>query len=365
MPILEKIVIQNWRNIELQELVFSPKINCISGNNGEGKTNLLDAVYYLSMTRSAFGSTDQYNYRHGCDSFALAGTYLLHGDKRATFSIKSSAGEEKKVLRDGKPYQRFSEHIGVLPIVMVSPGDTSLVSESSDERRKFFNAVLSQMDSGFLGDLQRYQKLLNNRNTILKSQDCDRGVISTIDMMMDNYAQRIYERREAFVAELEPVVKDFYSKLSPGGETIGLSYRSDLKKDRLGALLEASFEKDRVLGFTTVGIHRDDFLFTMNGFPIRKTGSQGQQKSFLVSLKFAQYELMKKSYGFPPIMLLDDLFDKLDTSRTSNLLKMVAGEDFGQIFLSDTDRTRLSSIIGDLTGESTYYETKGGVFTLQ
>ena len=363
MPILEKAVIQNWRNIELQELEFSPNINCISGNNGEGKTNLLDAIHCLSMSKSAFNSTDRWNYRHGTDFYAISGTYLMHEGQQARFSIRSSAGEDKKLTRDGKAYTRISDHIGVLPIVMVSPGDTALVSDGSEERRRLVNAVLSQMDKEYLSDVQRYTRLLTNRNAILKSGRTDESVMETIDLRMDSLAGRIYNKRSELAQTLEPVVARFYSQLSGGAESVGISYRSELEEAPLLDLLRGAAAKDRQLGFTTCGVQRDDFIFTMNGDPIRKVGSQGQQKSFLVALKFAQYEIMKASYGFPPALLLDDLFDKLDMDRTGNLLKMVASDEFGQIFISDTDSARLKGIISGITQESGYYQAKGGVFT--
>ena len=363
MPILEKAVVQNWRNIELQELEFSPNVNCISGNNGEGKTNLLDAVHCLSMTKSAFGASDRWNYRHGTDFYAISGTYRMHEGQQARFSIRCSAGEDKKVARDGKAYSRISDHIGVLPIVMVSPGDIALVSEGSEERRRLVNAVLSQMDKEYLSDVQRYTRLLNNRNALLKSGRCEESVMETIDWRMDSLAGNIYSKRAAFARQLEPVVARFYAQLSGGAESVSLSYRSELSEASLLELLKGAAAKDRQLGYTSCGVQRDEFLFTMDGDPIRKVGSQGQQKSFLVALKFAQYELMKAAYGFPPALLLDDLFDKLDMDRTGKLLKMVASDESGQIFISDTDPGRLQEIISDITQETTYYQAKGGVFT--
>ncbi|MBO4604972.1 MAG: DNA replication/repair protein RecF [Bacteroidales bacterium] len=364
MPVLKKIVVRNWRNISLQELEFSPNLNCLSGGNGEGKTNLLDAVYYLSMTKSAFGASDKYNYAHGTSVFELAGTYEMHDGLQARFGIKTAEGEEKKVTRDGKPYVKISDHIGILPIVMVSPGDSSLVSDSSDERRRFSNAVLSQIDREFLADIQRYNKLIQTRNVVLKG-GCDDDILETIDTRLAEWGTRIFEKRKAFVQAIEPQVGKFYSLLSGGRENVGIRYRSDLDKGSLYDLLRENLPKDRLLGFTSCGIQRDDLIFTMDGDPIRKVGSQGQQKSFLISLKFAQYEIMKDKYGFAPILLLDDLFDKLDFDRTRNLLEMVASKDFGQIFITDTDKSRLQSIISGITEESTFYQACGGVFTRQ
>ena len=364
MPVLDKIVACNWRNITLQELEFSPNLNCLCGGNGEGKTNLLDAVYYLSMTKSAFGSSDKYNFAHGSQSFELSGTYTMHEGRTSRFGIKAVSGEEKKVTHDGKQYTKISEHIGILPIVMVSPGDTSLVSDSSEERRRFSNAVLSQIDREFLSDMQRYAKLLQTRNVILKG-DADESIIDTIDTRLAEWGSRIYQKRLAFAQAIEPRVSKFYEMLSGGRETVGIRYRSDLQNAPLYDLLKDNLAKDRMLGFTGCGIQRDDLVFTMDGDPIRKVGSQGQQKSFLISLKFAQYEIMKERYGFAPMLLLDDLFDKLDFDRTRNLLEMVASSDFGQIFITDTDKSRLERIISGITQESTFYKAEGGVFTRQ
>lgn len=362
MPILQKIVVQNWRNIELQELDFSPNINCISGNNGEGKTNLLDAIYYLSMTKSAFGTSDKFNFRKGTEEFALAGNYLMENGLTSKVTLKVSTSAEKKILRDGKAYNRISEHIGMLPIVMVSPADSALVSEGGEERRRFVTSVLSQIDREHLKSMQQYLKLLAQRNALLKSDYCSDDVLDSIEYSMDKAASSIYAVRKEFIHNLLPSVQNFYDSLSSGKENVKIEYRSDLQKGPLGDLLHRNRQKDKLLGFTSAGIQRDDFVFLMNGDPIRKTGSQGQQKSFLVALKFAQYELMKNCYGFPPILLLDDLFDKLDMQRTENLLSMVAGEDFGQIFLSDTNKVRLSSIVEKITTQSCYYEAEGGAF---
>lgn len=362
MPALKKIVVQNFRNIAFQELSFSPNINCISGNNGEGKTNLMDAVWYLSMTKSAFASSDRFNFRHGTDTFAVSGTYSMNMGPDARFSVQVDGKGEKKVRRDDKAYSKISEHIGVLPIVMVSPSDTSLVSESGDDRRRFVNSVLSQMDREYLAAMQQYNRFLFQRNKVLKDGTFDESLLDVFDERMNEYAGVIHGKRDAFVKDLLPLVAEHYATLSGGRETVSIDYRSDLRKGSLVELLKASREKDRIFKYTTAGIQRDDFLFEMNGFPIRRCGSQGQHKSFLVSLKFAQYELMKRRYGFPPMLLLDDVFDKLDMSRISNLLGMVAGSDFGQIFITDSNKVRMSGIVDGLTADRAYFEAVGGEF---
>ena len=363
MPILEKIVISDYRNIQLQELEFSPNINCISGNNGEGKTNLLDSIYYISMTKSAFAASDKFNLRHGAEEFSLAGTYRMENGLSSRFALKMTSKGEKKVRRDDKPYQKISEHIGVLPVVLVSPADVSMVSESGEERRRFVNSVLSQMDREYMSAMQQYNRLLLQRNTMLKEPDLDRSLLEVIDMRVSMLAEPIYQARKRFVEQLKPVVAEYYKALSGDSEQVDIEYESELSKAGLEQLLASSFERDRILKHTTTGIHRDDFAFRMNGHPIRRFGSQGQQKSFLVSLKFAQYEIMKKNYGFAPILLLDDVFDKLDMGRISNLLQMVASNDFGQIFITDSNKVRMSGIVDKLTQDRAYFETIGGTFS--
>ena len=363
MPVLKKIVVQDFRNIALQELSFSPNINCISGNNGEGKTNLIDAIYYLSMTKSALGSSDRFNFRYGTDSFAIAGSYIMPNGLESRFSVSVSSDGEKKVKRDDKPYKRVSEHVGVLPIVLVSPSDISMVSESGEERRRFMNAVLSQMDHAYLDNVQQYNRYLLQRNRLLKSSDPDPDLLDAFDARLSILSAPIAEGRKNLAESLAPVVQAYYTELSGGKEEVGIEYRTDADRGELAAQLRACRDRDRALKYTSVGVQRDDFLFTMNGYPIRKCGSQGQQKSFLVSLKFAQYEIMKESYGFAPILLLDDLFDKLDMNRVSNLLSMVAGADFGQIFLSDSNKVRLAGIVDALTEDRSYFETVDGTFT--
>jgi DNA replication and repair protein RecF len=337
-------------------------VNCISGNNGEGKTNLLDAIHYLSMTKSAFATSDRFCFRHGTEEFSIAGTYRMENSLTSRFALRMTTKGEKKVRRDDKPYGKVSEHIGVLPIVMVSPSDISMVSESGEERRRFVNAVLSQMDREYMSALQQYNRLLMQRNRILKEQSHDRSLLEVIDMRMSALAEPVYKARKEFVDRLRPIVQEYYKSLSGGSEEIDIEYDTELSKAGLDQILAASYEKDRILKYTTAGVQRDDFIFTMNGHPIRRCGSQGQQKSFLVSLKFAQYEIMKQNYGFAPILLLDDVFDKLDMGRISNLLQMVASNDFGQIFITDSNKVRMSGIVDGLTQDRAYFETVGGTF---
>lgn len=363
MPVLEKITISDFRNIGFQELEFSPNVNCISGNNGEGKTNLLDAIYYLSMTKSAFSTSDRFNFRFGTDSFSICGNCRMPNGLETKFSIGVQASGEKRVKKDGKACKRVAEHIGTLPVVMVSPSDTALVSESGEERRKFINSVLSQMEPEYLAAAQQYGRRIVHRNRMLKNREVDRDLLAVLDSGLAADAEKIYQARKAFTEELKPAVAGFYGEISGGTETVDIEYRSDLSKGPLDLTLGSCLEKDLVLGYTTAGVHRDDFIFTINGHPIRKCGSQGQQKSFLVALKFAQYEIMKRNYGYAPTLLLDDVFDKLDLKRISNLIAMVSGNDFGQIFITDSNKVRLEGIVDGFTDDRVYYECEGGKFT--
>lgn len=363
MAVLEKIVVQDFRNIALAELRFSPNINCISGNNGEGKTNLLDAIYCLSMTKSAFSSSDRFNFRYGTQGYAISGSYLMPDGTHSKVSIKATSQGEKALRRDDKTCPKVSDHIGLLPIVLVSPADTSLVSESGEERRRFANAVLSQMDKRYLSDIQQYNRLLQQRNRMLKDMAPSSDFLNVIDERMSPLAAYIHEARRKFAEELMPVAARYYEQLSGGAEKVSIKYVSDLDKGNLTDILRASRDRDLVMHFTTSGIQRDDFQFLMNGHPIRRYGSQGQQKSFLVSLKLSQYELMKEGYGFPPILLLDDVFDKLDMGRISNLLALVAGSRFGQIFISDSNKVRMKVIVDSITRDRAYFEAVCGNFS--
>ncbi len=362
MPALKKIVIQDFRNIALQEIAFSSNVNCISGGNGEGKTNLMDAIWYLSMAKSAFAAGDRFNFRHGTDAFSIAGTYSMPSGPDARFSIRVASSGEKKVRCDDKPVPRLSDHIGRLPVVMVSPSDISLVSESGEDRRRFVNAVLSQLDREYLSAVQQYNRLLAQRNRLLKDDAAESSLLDVFDMRMEGLATVIYSARERFATQLLPAVARCYDALSGGGEKVSIEYRSDCAKAPLSALLAARRDRDRMLRYTTAGVHRDDFVFRMDGYPIRHCGSQGQQKSFLVALKFAQYEIMKQEYGFAPMLLLDDVFDKLDMDRISNLLGMVAGNDFGQIFITDSNKVRMESIVDRITADRSYFVASDGTF---
>ncbi len=363
---IKKIVIQNYKNIALQELEFSPNINCISGSNGEGKTNLLDAINYLSMTKSFITSLDKYNFRYNEDQFSISANYLMSNGQDCRFSVSVSKKGDKKLKKEDKLYSRISEHIGILPIVVISPLDVSLISDSGEERRKFLNSFLSQIDKEYLDVLLKYNRVLSQRNQYLKSNiNIDDDLLLSFDTKLSYFADIIYNKRKDLIKELIPLFKKYYALLSSEKEEVDILYKSDLEHNKLDELLLENRQKDKVLKFTTKGIHRDEVLFIMNEHLIRRTGSQGQQKSFLVSIKFAQYELMKKYFSYEPILLLDDVFDKLDMSRISNLISMVAGDDFGQIFITDSNKVRMSKIVDNITKDRKYFEVTQGVFIEQ
>lgn len=357
---LKKISITNFKNISEAQINFSPKINCITGINGSGKTNLLDAVYYLSMTKSFFSGLDQYTIKYDCDMATLHAEYLREDGTEETISLSLDLNGEKHIKRNSKSYTRFSDHIGLIPVVMVSPADTSLINESGEERRKFLNAILSQLDREYLRRLQNYNQLLNQRNRLLKGINISDELLSTFSEQLSLNASYIHKYRKEFCDKLLPLVAHYYNTLSGGRENIGIEYKSDLEEVSLIDLLEQNRERDKALKYTTAGIQRDDLVFLMNGYPIRKCGSQGQQKSFLISLKLAQFSIMKDIHTVPPILLLDDVFDKLDMLRVEYFLRLVASDFFGQIFISDSSKVRISNILETINGDSISMEIVNG-----
>ena len=378
---LKRVIISNFKNIRTADLSFSPKINCISGNNGEGKTNLLDAIYYLSMTKSYFNSSDSYTFTFGESSTAINGTYVREDKTEDKISIGIKSGGEKSVRKNDKSYPRVSEHIGAIPIVMVSPSDTSLINGSGDERRKFINAILSQVDKEYLRRVMRYNQLIAQRNKLLKMERISFELLETINERMAPDAAYIYAKRENLCNRLQVLIKEYYSKLSGAKEEISLKYLSDLEEfiisfptdlpdenqdtyicndEALLKLFDKTKERDAVLRYTSAGVQRDDVEFLLGNHPIKKCGSQGQQKSFLIALKLAQFTLMKELHGCTPILLLDDVFDKLDMQRVEYLLGLVASDSFGQIFITDSNKVRMAKIASSITDNVTSFEVVSG-----
>ena len=276
-------------------------------------------------------------------------------------NINISRTGEKHIKRNSKPYQRLSDHLGLIPVVMVSPSDNALINDSGDERRRFLNSILSQVDREYLRKLQNYNQLLAQRNKLLKLSEVQKDLLTTLSEQMSAVADYIYMKRCEFCRDLLPVASKFYKKLSGGRESIFVEYKSDLAGGSLVDILEENYDRDRIMKYTTVGIQRDDVLFTMEGYLIRKFGSQGQQKTFLLALKLAQFEIMAKIYGKPPLLLLDDVFDKLDMQRVELLLNLVASESFGQIFITDSNKVRIHSILEKVSGENSSIEIENGV----
>lgn len=344
---LHKLSVTGFKNIGQAAMEFSGRINCFVGDNGAGKTNLLDAVHYLSMCKSAFTMTDGQSIGHGGEFFVIDGSYSDVQQKREHVICAFRKGSGKSVRRNGKEHERLSDHIGLIPVVMVAPCDSALVSDSADERRRWINSFLSQLDREYLAAIVRYNHLLGERNALLKSDGAFRSpeIMEIIDSRMVEAGETVHRLRAAMTARIAPLVAEYYRELSGDREQVGLEYHSELNEAPLAEILRRSAEKDSINRFTTSGVHRDDLKMTIGGYPLRRYGSQGQQKSFLVALKLAQYSVTAEEKGEKPLLLLDDLFDKLDAERVERLIKLVSGEGFGQIFITDCSRERLEAIL--------------------
>jgi DNA replication and repair protein RecF len=321
------------------------------GNNGIGKTNVLDAIYHLSFGKSYFNPITSQNIKHGEDFFVIEGLYSKDGkDEKIVVSAKKAL--KKIIKRNGKAYERFSEHIGFLPAVIISPADRDLIIEGSETRRKFIDGVISQGDARYLRDLISYNKVLSQRNSLLKyfaaNNTFNQDTIDIYNDQLDNYGTGIHEKRVAFLEEFTPIFLKRYRSISNRKETVDLVYRSQLTDARLKSLLEENINKDKITQYTNYGIHKDDLLFEIEGHPVKKFGSQGQQKSYLIALKLAQFDFVKEHSGQLPILLLDDIFDKLDEQRVSQIIKLVDEENFGQLFISDTHPERTEEVVREV-----------------
>ncbi|GHU99335.1 DNA replication and repair protein RecF [Bacteroidia bacterium] len=344
---LKKLSVISFKNIAGASMEFTPGINCLVGDNGAGKTNLLDAIHYLSMSKSAFGMTDSQSLGHGAEFFVLEGGYDDGAGRSEQILCTFKPQVGKKLRRGEKEYSRASEHVGLIPVVTVAPSDSLLVSDEAEQRRRFLNGILSQTDRDYLGAVVRYNHLLAERNKLLKSYvSSSEELLEVLDMQLATAGDMIHTKRRELVDQITPSAGELYRRLSGDGEQVSLEYRSQLNHTTMAGLLSASREKDVVMGFTTAGIHRDDLLMTIDGYPLRKYGSQGQQKSLLTALKLAQYLLLGRKCDTRPILLLDDLFDKLDMQRVERLLGLVCGEEFGQVFISDCNKLRLEELLG-------------------
>ncbi len=358
---LKRLTLLNFKNIEQATLDFEPGINAFVGDNGAGKSNILDAIYYLSMCKSSLATRDSQNVRHDNDFFVVDGEYSSDEGRREAVvcSFTKQRGAAKVVKRNGKEYERLSDHVGLIPVVVVSPYDTSIIWEA-DERRKFLNSFISQIDSSYLNALIKYNTLITQRNRLLKSGG-DESVLLIYDQQIQPYADLIFSTRRDIIAKITPLVEEFYARLSGAREEVSLSYQSALLEGEYLDLMLAARRRDIALEYTTVGVHRDDLNLSIGGMQLKKYGSQGQQKSLLIALKLAQYMLVSEIRCERPILLLDDLFDKLDAGRVEQLMYIVSGEEFGQIFITDCNRTRLNQILGRMESQYQLFDVDYGV----
>ena len=345
---LKTLNLINYKNFKNQTFEFNSKVNCFVGSNGVGKTNILDAIYHLSFGKSYFNPIASQNIKHGEDFFVVDGRYSKDlKEEKIIVSLKK--GGKKVIKRNSKSYNRFSDHIGLLPLVIISPVDRDLITEGSDLRRKFIDGVISQNDKIYLDQIIRYNKILFQRNSLLKqfylSRTFDNDTIEIYDEQLSKIGNLIFNKRKEFLELFSPIFFEKYSIISNNKEKVNLNYKSQLKNHRLQDLLTSNIEKDKVLQYTSVGIHKDDIEFKIGNYPVKKFGSQGQQKSFLIALKLAQYEVLKAKSGTSPILLLDDIFDKLDSKRVKQIIKMVNDSNFGQLFISDTDAKRTENVV--------------------
>ncbi len=349
---LKEIHLINFKNYEDAKLTFSSKVNCFTGNNGMGKTNLLDAIHYLSFSKSFFNPIDSQNIRQEQGFFMIQGLFFKDG---ATDEVMCGVkrNQKKQFKRNKKEYERLSEHIGLYPLVMISPSDSELINGGSEMRRKFIDSIISQYDKVYLEKLIAYNHVLAQRNTLLKqfkqAQFFDATSLDLWDEQLVIHGSGILEKRLEFLHDFAPLFLKNYEFIAESNEQVELHYESSLKEKDYKTALITSLAKDRVLEHTTVGIHRDDIDFKLNGNSLKKFASQGQQKSYLLSLKLAQYEFIKKTKNTSPLLLLDDVYDKLDERRFSKLIQLVAGEDFGQVFITDTHKDRIKQLF---SGES-------------
>jgi DNA replication and repair protein RecF len=351
---LKKLSLINFKNYTRADLEFSSKINCFVGNNGVGKTNILDAIHYLSLSKSFFNNIDNISIKHNEDFFSIQGSFIRDNEENNIFCFFQK--QKQKVLkRNGKEYQRLSDHVGKYPVVMISPADSSLISEGSEERRKFLNKIISQYNSEYLDSVLKYNKALQQRNKLLKDfrtgDYFDNEMLSVWDSQLVKYGTRVYSERDSLVNELIEVFQEYYSFITNEAESVKLSYLSHLSDGDFSELLRNSVSKDRFFEYTTTGIHKDDLVFEMNGYHVKSLGSQGQQKSYLVALKLAKFDYIKRKAGFAPILLLDDIFDKFDAVRVEQIIRLVGNHRFGQIFITDTHQDRLQDILKNLNSD--------------
>ncbi|MDW7695673.1 DNA replication and repair protein RecF [Flammeovirgaceae bacterium SG7u.111] len=359
---LEEIYLYNFKNYEELKLSFSKDINCVVGPNGVGKTNLLDAIHYLCLTKSAFQSVEQLNIKHEEYLFVVRGNFIKQENKTEV-QCSFQQGKKKVVKVDRKEHEKISEHIGRYPCVMISPDDIDLVREGSEFRRRYFDSMISQLDQVYMQNLMRYNHTLRQRNALLKqfseTQRVDLDLLEPYDQLLLEMGKLIFERRKLFLEEFTSCFQEFYKDISESHEEVGLVYQSDWGKGDFEAVFKKALDRDVFLQRTSKGIHKDDFVFEIGeGYSLKKFGSQGQKKSFVIALKLSQFEVSREAHKDPPILLLDDIFDKLDDLRISKILSMIEAHRFGQIFISDARPERSAQLLASLEKEVEFYRVE-------
>lgn len=360
--ILKRISILNYKNIREAELKFADKLNCFIGHNGVGKTNLLDAVYYLSFCKSSTNPIDSQIICHGEEFFVIQGFYEQDDMTPEEIYCGMKRGRKKQFKRNKKEYPRLADHIGFIPLVIVSPADSELIAGGSEERRRFMDVVISQYDRTYLDALVRYNKALQQRNALLKAEEePDPELLSVWEEMMADTGEYIFTRREAFICEFIPTFQRFYSFISQNNESVSLSYISHAQRGPLLETIRQSRAKDRIVGYSLHGVHKDELEMKLGEFPIKREGSQGQNKTYLIALKLAQFDFLRRTGSqTTPLLLLDDIFDKLDAARVEQIVKLVSGDNFGQIFITDTNRDHLDSILHTIDQPYSLFEVENG-----
>jgi DNA replication and repair protein RecF len=359
--ILRRISVLNYKNIAQAEIDLSPKLNCFIGNNGEGKTNLLDAVYYLSFCKSASNPIDSQNIRHDEEFFVIQGRYDNETGGEEDIYCGLKRGLKKQFKRNKKEYRRMAEHIGLIPLVMVCPSDYQLIAGGSEERRKFMDVVISQYDHPYLESLMRYNKALMQRNVLLRQEEEPDGeMLGLWELAMAKEGAFIFQKRQEFVERFIPTFQQYYHAISQDKEQVDLVYTSHGQRGDLLKVIQEGRDKDRIVGHSLHGIHKDELQMIIDGYPVKHEGSQGQNKTYLISLKMAQFDFLKRASGTTPLLLLDDIFDKLDAGRVEQIVKIVAGEGFGQIFITDTNRDHLDQIVSGIGQPYLLFHVEGG-----
>lgn len=362
--ILNHLSVLDYKNISEAELDFSPGLNCIIGHNGEGKTNLLDAIRFLSLTKSLSSGQDSLCIRHEADAFMLKGEYTREDGVRESIHCALRRGQKKILRRQGKPYKRMTEHIGLIPVVMVSPSDNLLVDGGSEERRRFMDVVISQMNVQYLEALMHYNRALAQRNVLLKADPpCDAEILGVWEEQMAKAGEIIYRERENYIGRFIPIFQEFYELIACDHEKVGIEYTSHGQRGPLLEVIQRDRHRDMAVGYSLHGVHRDELAMTIDGYPLRREGSQGQSKTMLIALKLAQFDFLHHTgSGTTPILLLDDIFDRLDAERVERIVRLVGSNRFGQTFITDTNRDHLDKILSFTKLDHKLFECRNGVF---